>query len=96
MIFLIFHFFIFFHSIISFSFAKKLLRQSLFTAVLPEINSQNFNLQSANSFPSNPTYAIMEMYNSAECGKDFVYGVSFLLDTCISSGSDSVWYSCGK
>lgn len=61
-----------------------------------KMSSSHFQLQSANSFPANPTYAVVEYYNSNNCGSGYYSGFSYLLDTCISSKSTSVMYTCGK
>jgi hypothetical protein len=61
------------------------------------LNGGKFKVQNiANgNFPANPMYGAIQQFADPECS-DLYIASSYLLDTCMSSDTTSVQYSCGK
>ena len=47
------------------------------------------------TFPADPKYASLSLYFDAGCANP-VAGASFLIDTCMSTGSTSLKFTCGN
>jgi hypothetical protein len=60
------------------------------------LNDGKFKVQNIadGNFPANPTYAAIKQYADAECSELYIAS-SYLLDTCMSSATTSVQYTCG-
>jgi hypothetical protein len=60
------------------------------------LNDGKFKVQNiANgNFPANPMYAAIKQYADAQCS-ELYFASSYLLDTCMSSATTSVQYTCG-
>jgi hypothetical protein len=52
-------------------------------------------LEDASTFPSNPTYGILELFTDDSCTQ-YVQAMSVLLDTCMTNGTVSRKYTCSK
>ena len=63
---------------------------------LSKLHPKKINYQNVvGTFPANPTYAVMQLYDNPGC-KGYAGGVSYLLNTCLASASTSVKYVCSK
>jgi hypothetical protein len=60
------------------------------------LNDGKFKVQNIadGNFPANPMYAAIKQYADAECSELYIAS-SYLLDTCMSSATTSVQYTCG-
>jgi hypothetical protein len=61
------------------------------------LNDGTFKVQNIvnGNFPANPLYAAIKQYADTECS-ELYFATSYLLDTCMSSATTSVQYTCGK